>query len=1335
MFFCFNTEANNKIFKHIQISNGLSQTSVTCLLQDTEGSVWMGTRDGLNVYNGRNMTTFVTNNHNDSTSISGNLITDIQEDNLGNIWVSTNSGLSYYNKNKGTFKNYTINNPNGLEGNIILKLYVDCDQKLWVGMNDGLYLFDKNTFRKIETLNIFSIKAIYQDNEGRFWLGTMEKGLLLYNPRTDSFISFQHIPNNPASISNNNVTNIYEDSKTNLWISTKKGLNLMDRSTGSFKVFLHDKNNPNSLINNSIRVVKEDTRGQLWIGTYKGISIFDYNTKEFSNISMDENYSLGLTHNSIYDIICDQRGSVWIATYFGGVNIYDSYLNQVSFYEENNFDTSLGLSFRVVGPIVEDNQHRIWIGTEGKGINLFNPITKKFTQLNYKSIGLPSDSENIKALFWSKDNKLWIGTNSSGIIVYNPKTKKHKRLTKGEGSLTSNTISGIVEKDAKMYISTNAGVNVYDLKTKEFFAVQLHGKSNVRVRELIIDRKGILWFATENLGVFAYNNKSGIIDHYRHIDGDENSLSSNFTSALFESLQGEIWVGTRGGGLNRFNQQTKKFEHFNIEDGLSTNTINGILEGNTGALWVSTLKGLSRFNQSTNRFKSYSSEDILPNSELNEHSVFKSKNGTFYVGTTQGLMVLNENTIKENPYMSPINFTELKVGNHVVRVGDESGILKKPIYETKEINLPHDYHSLSIFFSDFNFINTKSSIFGAYLEGFDDEWRTIGSVNNVTYTSLKPGKYTLHVRVGKKGGVWSDNIKSLTIVVNQSPFATWWAYAVYLGIILTIIYLLWIYTLKMEKMKHGLELADVERSKLEEVNQLKLKFFTNISHEFRTPLTLIMTPIRELLDSKSGNRETKEKYEIVYKNANRLYQLINELMDFRKQETGNLQLKVKKHNLYNFLHDAYFSFKDHARQKEIDYTFECDKDAELFFDKMQFEKVIINLLSNAFKFTPTKGRIDLSCFNDAETDLMCIKITDSGKGIPADLQQTIFDRFYQIENAREDNEVGTGIGLALSKGIVDLHGGEISVESIEGHGTTFTILLPEGATHYVEEQLVTDEAVEEVVNDEMPEQEETEGLKILVVEDNEDMRSLVASVFKDSCTVLEAEDGEQGLAMAIENMPDLIISDIMMPKVSGIDLCRRLKQNLKTSHIPIILLTAKHSDDTKIAGIDAGADGFVTKPFNANMLKVRCRNLIKSRAMLRKKFSYAEEENQSEATGLNSLDEKLIRDAKQAIEKHVQDPEFNVNMLAHEIGLGRTMLYTKIKAISGQTPNGFIQTYRLQKAAEMLMKDPTLNVSEVCYSVGFNTPKYFSKCFFEQFGEKPSVYAKKLKEKAVTVVE
>ena len=916
-----------------------------------------------------------------------------------------------------------------------------------------------------------------------------------------------------------------------------------------------------------------------------------------------------------------------------------------------------------------------------------------------------------------------------------------------------------------MWLSIHGGgVDMFNPKTEKVIHYK-HDSNNASASILsdwtftaLCDKQDNIWVATI-AGVSVISAKNGVIKQYTSNNKEGHNLSTDLALIIFVDSKNFVWIGTSD-GLNKLDPQTGVIRKYFTKDGLPGNLIIDILEDKSNNIWISTTNGLSRFSPGDGTFKNFSVRDGLSTMEFNKFASFKNKKNEMYFGGRDGLTRFNPDSIKINNFRPPVYITDFNLFNQSVQVKKDKiskGFsIPKQIMFCDEITLDHDQNEITLEFAALNYLNLEKNLYKYKLEGFDDHWSIPGHKREVTYTNLDPGEYTFRVIASNNDGIWNTQGASLKIIVKPPFWKTNWAYAVYFAFIIFLLYVFRKFILHEADIKRKLELEELEIQKLHEMDLLKMQFFANVSHEFRTPLTLIIGPIENLLrDIKDDFKQVQLK--IIHRNANRLLRLINQLMDFRKIEEARLELNPTKNDIVLFIREIVDTFNQDAVQRNINFEFKYTHSSfEIWFDTDKLDKIIYNLLSNAFKFTRDGGTIeisiDLTCTSNTRgisrqnnkflsgDKIFKIIIKDTGIGIPKDFQSKIFDKFYQVKNTL--NKQGTGIGLSLTYELIQLHLGEIIVESTPDIGSEFTVILPlwieenelphladidekKKMIHSGKEQKITiDEKIEPVELNEEPAVLKDKLPKILIVEDNADMRTFIKNEFKASYNVLEAHDGVIGLQKALEEIPDAIICDVMMPGKDGFKVCCTLKSDERTSHIPIVMLTAKSSEQHTIEGFESGADDYVAKPFSSAVLKARIKNLIESRILLRKKFTTEPFATLTEISP-SKTDEMLFKKAYAIVEKNLNNANFEVNDFAFEIGISCTQLYRKIHAISGQSVKEFIRIIRLKKAAELLVTQEN-NISEVAFSVGFNSLSYFTTSFTDYFGMNPSKYVEKL---------
>ncbi len=1322
LFFALSSfHSENIRFDYLNVSNGLSQNSVTALAQDSIGRIWIGTRDGLNVYDGTKIKIFRQIRAN-SNSLLGHFVNDIKIYG-NNLWVVTKSGVSHLNISNSKFETFPK------QGVISIIQY---NGVVFVGTKTGMLTLDENSksFQESPILPNYSVSVTHFniDKSQTLWIST-SKGV------------FAHFKSGIiVKVFDCSATVTFIDKHKQLWIGTSdNGVFVLNNKRQVFKHFVHD-NSANSIPNNLVRDIEHDVKGNIWIGTFKGLSVVNSSNFSIQNFTNDDKREKSLSQNSIYALLRDKQNGIWIGTFFGGINYFNhDVYSQYEIVKEGDRGTSSG----VIGEMLEDNNANLWIATEGGGLNYLNRKTGKFTHYQHVE-GKPGLSQDIiRSLYLKDKNTLLIGTHLGGLNVMDIKTGNIKTFLHNPTdatSIPSNIVRDILPYKGHFLLATDKGVVKYNATNQRFslfFDKLKQAIVSVMVNCILEDSFGTLWFGTEDYGLFAYQQKTGVLKRYYTASGNTKSIGDNNISCMYEDHLFRLWIGTSGGGLNQYNREKDCFEVYNITThNFPSNFILGIKESNYGSLWISTSKGLSLFDVFKNKVTNYSQKNGFPIDELNQNALYLSNNGELFVGGIHGLVSFNEKAILNQKQQHNMTFESLYVNNKEVLPQDDSEILENTLAFTDEIELKPGQNVFTIEYSACNYIKTSKNTYRYKLENFDVDWIEAGDQSSVTYTNLNPGSYTLRVQglSGVKGAVIGE--KSLQISVIPPIYRTW--YAVVFYILLGIFIFLWVKRMYRNRivLENRVKSEQREKIQINQLNQSKLEFFTNISHEFRTPLTLISGTLESILENPKTLKENQAKIISTHKNVLRLNNLVTELLDFRKLELGYNSLKVQEVNFDSFLDDIYKAFADYAKYHAIEFNYSKQSDVTLWLDKTQMEKVFYNLLSNAFKFVDdVHGKV--SMLINETPDLVQVQIEDNGIGISKEKIDHIFDPYFQIDTIQVNpKRKGSGIGLALCKQILTEHVGEISVHSDE-NGTIFTIKLLKGNAHYKESDFATEmhedsgstlksfdliEVDETEISAELFDLTDNQHLSLLIVEDNAEARKLIRSIFESTYKIYEAEDGEEGVRRAIEIQPSVIISDVMMPKVTGTELCSKLKRNIQTSHIPIILLTAKATEEYKIEGLETGADDYITKPFSNKLLKAKVKNLINNRLLLQQKFRNDPHIKVSEVTS-NSLDQKFLDQARAIVMKHIDQTEFVAQDFAREMGVGRSKLFDKIKGITGQTPNEFIVSIRLAKAAELLMHEhDELNISEIAYTVGFSTASYFSKCFKQHFGVTPTEY-------------
>ncbi|WP_242203535.1 hybrid sensor histidine kinase/response regulator transcription factor [Aestuariivivens insulae] len=1352
------SETNNLSFNYLSIKNGLSQNGVMAILKDSKGFMWFGTRDGLNRYDGY---TFEVFRHNilDSTSISNNYIRAIEEDSNGILWIGTENGLNAFDRSTETFKAYrhAKHSKTSLSENKILSVLCAKNGDLWIGTENGLNLKKKGSnefiryYHNPDDPNSISdnhIYCLFQDSRGNIWAGTRTGGLNKYDLNTNGFEKFVHDSDNSKTISDNFVTAISEAKNGSIWIGTAKGINIL-QADKSFNHIYHKKNSNNTLSNNFIRALVFDDIGNLWIATYQGLNYLDTSKNKFQVYKHTDGASNSISHNSVRSLFFDQNDFLWIGTYFGGVNFVNRNSLQFSYYYHNLLDKN-SLGYNIVGAITEDDLGNLYVGTEGGGLYHFNRSNHNFSPIKSFS-GKPLNIYTIKSLLYDSKKRLWIGTYLDGLYVLDLKRgtlKSYKEELHPQEGLWDNTVISLLEDSSgNIWIGTDGGLNQYSLETGKLIKVDLSTNLTMEeptVKTLYADNKNTLWIGTKSEGLIKYTSSS--TKNYKYNPADSLSITHNEINFIKEAFSGQLWIGTYGGGLNLMDPEKEVFHKFTTNDGLVNDIVYGLEEDNEHKLWISTPSGISKFDYEQRTFKNYTSTKGLPIEEFNENSIYKDSKGTIYMGGFNGLVAFDPKEIIKTSIKPRIVLKNLKLFNETISPGDESGLLETALDQTKTIEFSHKDNVFTIEYTAFNYPLSGSNQYAYMLEGFEDKWNYVGNKRSATYTNLDAGSYTFKAKVANENGIWSDDIISLAVVKHPPFWRTTWAYLLYALFALALFLIIRKSLLIKLNLENSLKLEKLEKKQIEKLTKLKLSFFTNISHDFRTPLSLIHGPLQELIKN-NGNSSIHKQLLLIKKNVALMLRLIDQLMDFRKMESEKIPLKLLDEPFVPFIKEIAYSFKEFAKTQNIRYTFTSRfPNKKVLFDRAKIEKVLYNILSNAFKYTPEEGKISVDVYaitlknqnelTDTENgDYVEITVKNTGPGIQKKNLDKIFDRFYQENNAEVNSQPGTGIGLALAKGLMELHKGYIKVISEPNHYTEFTIGLPLTDVYLDEDKISAIETLKlqsKTIPPSIKDKKTIHPHSLLIAEDNHDLRVFLEQALCSDYNIITAPDGKAALGLInSKNYPSVIISDIMMPKMSGIELCKALKSNPKTNHIPIILLTARSSSSIQMDGYDVGADDFISKPFDMDMLRTKIKNLVRSKEQM---LEHSRKEvllNESEIDR-SSSDDAFLQKLSDYIRDNIENPKLNVNKAGKDLGISRVHLYRKVKAITGKTPVVFIRDFRLAVAAELLEQD-NLNINEVCYKVGFQDVGYFRKCFKKKYGVSANLFTTREKTKNINL--
>lgn len=1349
-------------FTTLTTKDGLSSNNINAIIKDKFGFMWFATDDGLDRFDGASFKVY-RRKPTEPASLQANEILSLHEDKDGNFWVGTSGGsLSLYNRKKDAFINFPARPAEGaIRNNVVMSLCSDFKDKLWIGHFDGINIMDKQTQRisdfKPGNSSRFTktCTALFEDSQQRLWIGTSD-GLFLYNRETNSLTPFYYSATDAASITSNHVLSITEDKNGAIWVGTNNGLNMLARNSNAFNRFKHIEGNPQTPNSNFIYSIAVDDANKLWIGTSKGLNILDIKTKTVTGYNYDSRNTNGLSSNSIHWIYLAKEGICWLGTFLGGISKYDKNLNLFNLVQSNPFDR-LGLNASIVTSFAEAKDGKVFVGTDGGGLSLFDPKTKLFQQINIRSRRPESKGLSIMTLTMLRNDQLMIGTFDDGYFIYDHSSGKYEQFLPGSktGEVSANQIYCIKE-DSKgnkwvgtngngIFVLGNNNETVFRLTPRPTLPADLNLPINAYIRDIMEASNGNIWIATHGGGVASYDPSSRKFKIYT----TENSkIPNDKVLTLLEDKQGNIWAGTFGGGLGMFNRKTNEFISYSEKDGLNNNNIYKIIEDSNGLLWISTNKGLSSFNTRTQKFDNYNYHNGIQHNIFILGSGLRLKNGDLYFGGQEGFNYFHPASLKKNTVVPPVIFTDLKISNRSV-VPSENGPIAENIITANEINLDHK-QNFALSFVGLNYTAPEQNQYEYKLDGFDKDWTNIGNVSTVSYTNISPGTYVFRVRASNNNGVWNTQGTSIKIYVHPPFWRTIYAYILYALIVVGgLIYLRHRgiekirrkFILEQETFRAEQERKEAER--VHELDQLKLKFLTNLSHEFRTPISLILGPVESLIEQEKSN-PLRLQLNMIKRNGKRLLNLVNQLLDFRKMEEQELKLQPKEGELISFLKDVFDSFLDLSERKKINFSFSSN--VEKFytvFDADKTERILFNLLSNAFKFTLEGGEIRFEIEKQDVDDntgstLISMKVHDTGIGIPYDKQEIIFERFFQNSTAASILNQGTGIGLSITKEFVRMHGGTISVESEPEKGSTFIIRIPYTELRVpgqseTQKQLLPVDSVSEIVE---PEEElmeeviakETSTLpSILLVEDNDDFRFYLKENLRLEYKVIEATNGLEGWQKALSVHPSLIVSDISMPHMDGIQLCKKIKADKRTSHIPVILLTALTEEKNQIAGLKTGASDYITKPFNFEVLNAKIKNLLVLNDTLKNTYSKRVEVLTPKAE-VESSSDKLIQKIVLYIEDNLTDTQLSVETLSKHVGMSRSTLYSKLLELTGQTPVEFIRSVKLDKAAHLL-ETSELTIAEIAYSVGFSTPNYFAKSFKAKFNLLPSEYINKMRGK------
>jgi ligand-binding sensor domain-containing protein/signal transduction histidine kinase/DNA-binding response OmpR family regulator len=1347
-------QSNDYQFARYSTESGLSHNQVNCFLKDRQGFIWVGTADGLNRFDGYSFKIFK-HDPADSTTIEDHYINDLFEDPQGYIWISTHKGYSVYDPSteridpnadraarrlglpdanfsrviKTRSGDYWISHnrlgllkyvaskkvllhvkfrpPQSIQANAVISDFNE-DEKgnLWVVYSNGyIARIDAHTYKASHQSSLLSDKTIansinhrvFVDPDGEPWVYVVKavKGIFYFDLQNNRLME-GNTSSADIRLSNNIVSAVIAGPDGRLWVGTDHGgINIIDKKKRSVSVLTYNPNDPKTISQNSVMALYKDPTGMIWAGTFKkGFCNYHNSLFKFTNIRHLSSVPGSLPFDDVSVFVEDKKGNVWVGSNGGGLIYYDRSKNTYRQYL-NVPGNPNSLSNNVIVSLFMDSAGILWIGTYFGGLNSFDG--NKFTRYQHNPANPNSlIDDRVWEIFEDAQGRLWVGTLGDGLDLF----------------------------DRKKNVFTHFRPNAPNSINSDYISV------------IMEDRKGNLWIGTA-AGIDVLMRETGKFVHYGHNNQIKNSLSNDGITAISEDAFGNIWIGTVE-GLNLFDTKTGLFHVYDSRDGLPDNSILTVVIDQRQNLWLGTPKGLVNFRIEKRKgaipesiaIRTYNEVDGLQGRSFNENAALKLRSGELVFGGASGFTIFSPDSLGDDALHEAVMLTDFQVFNKSVKPGehlDKKMILAQSISQTNEVELKHSQNVFTIEFAALNFLHADKNHYLYTLEGFNDQWfEADNNTRKVTYTNLDPGNYTFRVKM--KNGNKDALEKVLKIRILPPFWKTPFAYFLYILFLAgALAFSRWI-LLERERMRYKLAQERREAQQLHELDLMKIKFFTNVSHEFRTPLTLMLTPLEGLLQTMQSNSEVKSQLSLVHRNATRLLNLVTQLLDFKKMEVEDTVYTPERGDIIQFIREITHTFSDLSERKHIAYSFRTEKDAlHALFDPEKLSRIMYNLLSNAFKFTPEQGRVLVSVLvqNTEEGRQLEIRVADSGIGIPpADLPR-VFDRFFQHQLPSHVVNQGSGIGLSITKEFVKLQGGTITVESEEGVGSTFIIHMPLTG--------VDDQPDISVVPPSQPTYEEegapTERMEksakpvLLIVEDNDEFRVYMHEVLSKDYLVHEAPNGRVGLEMTLSLLPDLIVSDVMMPEMDGMELCRSVKTDSRISHIPVILLTARAEDEQQLQGYETGADAYVTKPFRMDILLVRIKNLIIRRELVQKQFQQHVKIEPSEIA-IRSVDEQFISKAVKLVEDNLSNADFTVEELSSEMAMSRMYLYKKLLSLTGKTPVEFIRIIRMRRAASLLEKSQ-LTVSEIAYQVGFNNPKYFARLFKEEFKVLPTEYRKK----------
>ena len=1292
--------AQEYYFKHFQVEEGLSNNTVLTSMQDDDGFMWFGTKDGLNRFDGYHFKTYRSQSD-PLHSLGSNYIQSLHPY-KGIIWVGTDKGLYQYNKKTDQFTvlNEAINDR-------INDINHDKKGNIWFISGNILYKYApaKKETKTFNPSKYFITTSITRDENGEIWASSLNK---IYHYSEES-LSFENITlNPPANKANFRITVIYVLDKNNIVIGTQDDgvfvYNIKNKTTTALEFSIKEPV--------YVRQFKKRGNEELWIASESGVYVYDLKTKKSVNLKKNYNDPYALSDNAAYSITIDKENGIWIGTYFGGINYHQKQYTQFKKYFPQKGQNSISGS--AVREIHKDDYGDIWIGTEDAGLNRFNPKTQIFTSY------LPNGSKNsvsyynIHALMPRK-NKIWIGTFEHGLDVLDRNSGtvvKHYSSNDPSTGLRSNFIFSFYKtKNDGLIVITTLGLYLYNEQNDNFDILRSFPET-IHYTTYKEDIDGNCWAGSYRDGLFYYDPKTKKKEVFIYDYKNPKGISNNSINYIFEDSSKNLWFATEN-GLNLFEKKTRTFKKFTTKDGFPSNVVYSILEDDAKNLWLTTSKGLVKFSPNHKTIKIYTTANGLLSDQFNYASAFKDTNGDMYFGNLNGMISFNPKNFTKNKYTPSIFITNLQINNKDISVNGNDSPIKQSISHIDELELSNNQSSFNLEFASLNYTAPQLTEYWYKLENVNTDWVYLERNNKVFFTELAPGNYVFKVKSLNSFGVWSKEV-ALKITILPPFWASSYAYFFYFLLICGSFYYIIRYSQNLTQIKNNRKIKHLNDEKEKEIYHAKIDFFTNVAHEIRTPLTLIKGPLEKLLVMEHQSPEVPQNLSIMKKNTSRLLKLVNELLDFRKSEIGGLKLTFVEANISSIVRNLHLRFSQLIEERGIEFELELgEKDIFAFVDKEAFKKILSNLISNAIKYS--KDKVLITLFRDDKKLTLVVK--NDGDLIPFHMKDKIFEPFFRVDNM--DSTSGTGIGLSLAHSLAQLHNGTLQLIG-DPKLNIFELIVP---LHQEEEfMLYTASEKESNLAETEKAQTETkfEKSQILIVEDNLDLLNFITAELASTYTILKADNGENALRIIHNENIQLVISDVSMPVMDGITLCKEIKTNLETSHIPVILLTAKNSLKSQIDGLEVGADAYIAKPFSMDYLKVQANNLIENRKQIMNYYA-SSPLSHIKSIAHNKTDEKFLKKLDEEILKNITDPDLSVESLAEIMNMSRSTLYRKIKDISNLSPNELINVVRLKRAAELLLNE-NYKMYEIAEMVGYKSQTSFGRNFQKHFTMSPSEY-------------